>query len=82
MIVQNAGEESSVVVAAVLAGKGNYGYNAANGTYGDMSARRKAIWIVASLLVGLSAIPSLMLLQPRPPRPLRAPHIAAAPAAA
>ena len=25
-----------VVVAAVLAGKGNYGYNAANGTYGDM----------------------------------------------
>jgi chaperonin GroEL len=36
MIVQNAGEESSVVVAAVLAGTGNYGYNAANGTYGDM----------------------------------------------
>src|SRR5476649_196007 len=36
MIVQNAGEEASVVVAAVLAGKGNYGYNAANGTYGDM----------------------------------------------
>ena len=36
MIVQNAGEESSVVVAAVLAGSGNYGYNAANGTYGDM----------------------------------------------
>src|SRR5215216_5858601 len=27
MIVQNAGEEASVVVAAVLAGKGNYGYN-------------------------------------------------------
>ena len=25
-----------VVVAAVLAGKGNHGYNAANGTYGDM----------------------------------------------
>jgi len=35
-IVYNAGEEASVVVAAVLAGKGNYGYNAANGTYGDM----------------------------------------------
>ncbi|WP_309639773.1 TCP-1/cpn60 chaperonin family protein, partial [Methylibium sp.] len=30
------GDEASVVVAAVLAGKGNYGYNAANGTYGDM----------------------------------------------
>jgi len=25
-----------VVVAAVLAGKGNYGFNAANDTYGDM----------------------------------------------
>ena len=36
MIVQNAGEEPSVVVAAVLAGTGNFGYNAANGTYGDM----------------------------------------------
>ncbi|MDR7377150.1 chaperonin GroEL [Rhodoferax ferrireducens] len=35
-IVYNAGEEASVVVAAVLAGKGNYGYNAANGEYGDM----------------------------------------------
>jgi chaperonin GroEL len=35
-IVYNAGEEASVVVAAVLAGKGNYGYNAANETYGDM----------------------------------------------
>jgi chaperonin GroEL len=36
MIVQNAGEEPSVVVSAVLAGTGNFGYNAANGTYGDM----------------------------------------------
>ena len=36
MIVQNAGEEPSVVVSAVLNGTGNYGYNAANGTYGDM----------------------------------------------
>jgi chaperonin GroEL len=35
-IVYNAGDEASVVVAAVLAGKGNHGYNAANGTYGDM----------------------------------------------
>ena len=32
----NAGGEASVVVAAVLAGKGNYGFNAANDTYGDM----------------------------------------------
>jgi len=35
-IVNNCGEEASVVVAEVLKGKGNHGYNAANGTYGDM----------------------------------------------
>ncbi len=35
-IVANAGVEPSVVVNNVEAGKGNYGYNAANETYGDM----------------------------------------------
>lgn len=35
-IVQNAGGESSVVVNQVKANQGNYGYNAANDTYGDM----------------------------------------------
>ncbi|WP_348944047.1 chaperonin GroEL [Chitinibacter sp. FCG-7] len=35
-IVQNAGDEPSVVVAKVLEGKGNFGYNAASGEYGDM----------------------------------------------
>src|ERR1043166_1358556 len=35
-IVQNGGEEASVVVAAVANGKGNYGYNAATGEYGDL----------------------------------------------
>ncbi len=35
-IVYNAGGEPSVVVNAVLAGSGNYGFNAANDTYGDM----------------------------------------------
>ena len=35
-IVYNAGGEPSVVVNAVLNGKGNYGFNAANDTYGDM----------------------------------------------
>lgn len=35
-IVTNAGEEASVVVNAVKAGSGNYGYNAATGEYGDM----------------------------------------------
>ncbi|HLA75402.1 MAG TPA: chaperonin GroEL [Gammaproteobacteria bacterium] len=35
-IVQNAGAEASVVLNKVAEGTGNYGYNAANGEYGDM----------------------------------------------
>ncbi len=35
-IVTNAGEEPSVVLNKVKDGKGSYGYNAANGEYGDM----------------------------------------------
>ena len=35
-IVTNAGSEPSVVVNKVLEGKGNYGYNAGSGEYGDM----------------------------------------------
>jgi chaperonin GroEL len=35
-IVTNGGEEASVVVAAVAAGKGNFGYNAATGEYVDL----------------------------------------------
>ena len=35
-IVKNAGEEPSVVLNKVLEGKDAYGYNAANGTYGDL----------------------------------------------
>ena len=37
-IVANAGEDAAVVLNAVVAGKGNYGFNAANGEYGDMVA--------------------------------------------
>ncbi|MBK6803566.1 MAG: chaperonin GroEL [Betaproteobacteria bacterium] len=36
MIVANAGEEPSVVVNKVVEGKGNYGFNAATGEYGDL----------------------------------------------
>ncbi len=36
MIVQNAGGEPSVVVNKIMEGKGNFGFNAANETYGDM----------------------------------------------
>jgi chaperonin GroEL len=35
-IVRNAGADASVVLNAVAEGKGNYGYNAATGEYGDM----------------------------------------------
>ena len=35
-ITANAGESADVVVSKVIEGEGNFGYNAANGTYGDM----------------------------------------------
>src|SRR5512139_3361895 len=35
-IVDNAGEDAAVILNAVKAGKGSYGYNAATGEYGDM----------------------------------------------
>ncbi|NLR76161.1 MULTISPECIES: chaperonin GroEL [Leeia] len=35
-IVSNAGDEPSVVIAKVLEGKGNFGYNAGSSEYGDM----------------------------------------------
>ena len=35
-IVANAGEEASVVLDKVASGKGNFGFNAATGEYGDM----------------------------------------------
>ena len=35
-IVQNAGEEGSIVINKVREGKGNFGYNAATNEYGDL----------------------------------------------
>jgi chaperonin GroEL len=35
-IVENAGEEPSVVLNKVLEGSGNFGFNALTGAYGDM----------------------------------------------
>ncbi len=35
-IVENAGEEGSVILDKVKAGKGSFGFNAASGEYGDM----------------------------------------------
>ena len=36
MIVSNAGDEPSVVLNKVVEGKGNFGYNAGSGEYGDL----------------------------------------------
>ncbi len=36
MIAYNAGDEPSVVINKVVEGKGNFGYNAATGQYGDL----------------------------------------------
>jgi chaperonin GroEL len=36
VIAANAGEEPSVIIAKVLEGRGNFGYNAATGEYGDL----------------------------------------------
>ncbi|WP_269504480.1 chaperonin GroEL [Burkholderia sp. IMCC1007] len=36
VIASNAGDEPSVVIARVLEGSGNFGYNAATGEYGDL----------------------------------------------
>jgi len=35
-IAENAGEESSVIIAKVIDNEGSFGFNAANGEYGDM----------------------------------------------
>src|ERR1700710_1566052 len=63
MIVQNAGEEASVVVAKVLEGTGNFGYNAANGTYGDMVEMGvlDPAKVTRSALQNAASIASLML---------------------
>jgi chaperonin GroEL len=37
-IVANAGGEPAVVVAIVIAGSGNFGYNAVTGEFGDVAA--------------------------------------------
>jgi chaperonin GroEL len=35
-IVQNTGDEPSVIVNKIVEGKGNFGYNAQTGEYGDL----------------------------------------------
>ncbi|MCM1128362.1 MAG: chaperonin GroEL [Alistipes senegalensis] len=63
MIVTNAGEEASVVLNKVLEGKGNFGYNAANDTYGDMVEMGvlDPAKVTRSALQNAASIASLML---------------------
>ena len=79
-IVANAGFEPSVVVNAVLQGSGSFGYNAANGQYGDLMAMgvidptkvtRTALQNAASV-AGLILTTDCMVAevpQPKPPAP-------------
>ena len=63
MIVANAGEEASVVLNKVLEGKDNFGYNAANDTYGDMVEMGvlDPAKVTRSALQNAASIASLML---------------------
>ena len=63
MIVANAGEEASVVVSKVMEGKGNFGYNAANDTYGDLVEMGvlDPVKVTRSALQNAASIASMML---------------------
>jgi chaperonin GroEL len=62
-IVANAGEEASVVLNKVVEGKGNYGFNAATGTYGDMVEMGvlDPTKVARTALQNASSVASLML---------------------
>ncbi len=62
-IVKNCGEEPSVVVNKVLEGKGNFGYNAGTGEYGDMMAMGvlDPTKVTRTALQNASSIAGLML---------------------
>jgi chaperonin GroEL len=62
-IVGNAGEEGSIVVQKIKEGKGNFGFNAATGTYGDLVAEGviDPVKVVRSALQNAASVASLML---------------------
>jgi len=62
-IVANAGEEGSIVVQKVREGSGNFGFNAATATYGDLVAEGviDPVKVVRSALQNASSVASLML---------------------
>ncbi|MFT4257068.1 MAG: chaperonin GroEL [Pseudoxanthomonas sp.] len=62
-IVTNAGDEPSVIVNQVKEGKGNFGYNAANGQFGDMIefGILDPTKVTRTALVNASSIAGLMI---------------------
>src|SRR6478609_4553208 len=62
-IVANAGEEGSIVVQKVKEGKGNFGFNAGTGTYGDLVADGviDPVKVVRSALQNAASVSGLML---------------------
>src|SRR6187431_2742206 len=62
-IVGNAGEEGSIVVQKVKEGKGNFGFNAATGKYGDLVADGviDPVKVVRSALQNAASVAGLML---------------------
>ncbi|KAF3977733.1 MAG: chaperonin GroEL [Methylococcales symbiont of Iophon sp. n. MRB-2018] len=62
-IVANAGDESSVVLNEVAKGKGDFGYNAATGEYGDMIAMGilDPAKVTRSALQNAASVASLMI---------------------
>jgi len=62
-IVENAGEESSIVVNKVKDGKGAFGYNAASSQYGDLLQMGviDPVKVVRSALENASSVAGLML---------------------
>ena len=62
-IVQNAGEEGSIIVQKVKEGTGNFGFNAATSKYGDLVAEGviDPVKVVRSALQNAASVASLML---------------------
>ena len=63
IIVSNAGDEASVVVNNVMASKGNNGYNAASGEYGDLVAQGviDPTKVTKTALVNAASVAALLL---------------------
>jgi chaperonin GroEL len=62
-IVQNAGEEGSIVINKIREGKGNYGYNAQTNEYGDLLEQGviDPAKVVRSALQNAASVAGLML---------------------